>query len=112
MVVTTATTGASSRKLRSLSSASTTKYSPLPSARGGAGLIDAAADDERGIEMRGGQNGRDDGGGGGFAVRAGDGDAVFQAHQFGQHFRARDDRNFRLVRFDDFGIVWMQWRRK
>jgi len=32
MVVTTATTGASSRKVRSLSSASTTKYSPL---RGG-----------------------------------------------------------------------------
>src|SRR5256886_8724291 len=31
IVVTTATTGASMRKLRSLSSASTTKYSPLPS---------------------------------------------------------------------------------
>ena len=72
---------------------------------GGAGLIDAAADDESGIKMRSRQNGRNDGSGGGFSMRAGDGDAVFQAHQLREHFGARDDRNFHLVRFDDFGIA-------
>ena len=74
-------------------------------ARGGADVIHAAADDERGIEAGRGQHGGGHRGGGGFAVRAGDGDAVFQAHQFGQHFRARNDGNFQPVRFDDFGIV-------
>src|SRR5450432_4103176 len=70
---------------------------------GGAGLIDAAADDERGIEMRGGEYGGDDGSGGGFSV--GDGDAVFQAHQFGKHLGAGNHRDLHFVGFDDFRIV-------
>src|SRR5690242_2272 len=74
-------------------------------AGGGSGLIDAAADDKCGIEMSGGQNGGDHRSRRGFAVGPGDGDAVFQAHQFGEHFGARDNRNFHVVRFDDFGIV-------
>ena len=80
-------------------------YSPRPDARVRAGVIHAAADDERGIESGGGQHGGDHRGGGGLAVRAGHGDAVFQAHQFGQHFGARNHGNFQAMRFDHFGIV-------
>ena len=36
---------------------------------------------------------------------SGDGDAVFQAHQFGEHLGAGDHRDFHFVGFDDFGIV-------
>src|ERR1700730_1008761 len=69
------------------------------------GLIDAPADDKRGIKMRSRKHRGDDGGRGGLAVRAGHRDAVFQPHQLGQHFRARDYRNLSLVRFHDFRIV-------
>src|SRR5712671_1562746 len=44
--------------------------------RGGAGLVDAAADDERGIEMCRSQNGRDDRSGSRFPMRASYRDAV------------------------------------
>jgi len=37
-------------------------------------------------------------------VGAGNGDAVFQAHQFGEHFSAGDDGDFAFVGFDDFGF--------
>ena len=80
-------------------------------ARGGAGLIHPATDDEGGVEMRGGENGGDHRSGGGFAVSTADGDAVFEAHQFGKHFGARNHRNFTLVRFDDFGILGIDGRR-
>src|SRR5262249_16575643 len=62
--------------------------------RGGSGLIDFAADDERGVEVSGGEDGGDQGGGGGLAVGATDRNAVFEAHQLSQHFGARDDWNF------------------
>ena len=52
--------------------------------------------------MRGGEDGGDHGGGGGLAVSAADGDAVFEAHEFGEHFGARNDGYFA---FDHFGIV-------
>ena len=42
---------------------------------------------------------------GGLAVGSGNGDAVFQAHQFREHLCARDHRNLPVVRFDDFRIV-------
>src|SRR5882757_2830629 len=48
--------------------------------RGGASLVDAAADDKRRIEMCRSQNGRDDGGSSRFPVRASYRDAVLQAH--------------------------------
>ncbi len=37
-------------------------------------------------------------------MRAGDGDSVFQPHQLREHFRARNDWNFVLMRFDNFRI--------
>src|SRR5712672_2048477 len=79
--------------------------------RGGARLVDPAANDKRRIEMRSGQDGRNDGGGGRFPVRASYCDAVFQAHQLRQHFRTRDNRNLFLVRLDNFGIVGFDRRR-
>src|SRR5258708_29423146 len=72
--------------------------------RGGASLVDATADDKRGIEMCRSQNGRDDRGGSCFPMRASYRDAVFQTHQLREHFGARDDRNLFLVRFDNFRI--------
>ncbi len=72
---------------------------------GGAGLIDAAADDKCGIEMCRSQNGSDDGCRGGFSVRPGYRNTVLQAHQLGEHFRARDHWDLFLVRLDHFRIV-------
>ena len=74
-------------------------------ARGRTDMIHAASHDERGIESRGGQDARGHRGRGGLAVRAGDGDPVFQAHQFREHFGARDDRNLVAMRLGHFGIV-------
>src|SRR5271156_4839615 len=73
-------------------------------------MIDAAADDEGGIKSGGVEHGRDHGSGGGFAVRSGHGDAVFQAHELGQHFGARDHRNFQVVRFEEFDVVGFHGR--
>ena len=38
-------------------------------------------------------------------MHAGDGDAVLQPHQFGQHLGALDHRNMQPARFGDFGII-------
>src|SRR5579863_7102182 len=43
-------------------------------------------------------------------MRAGDSDAVFQAHQLREHLGARDDGNLSFVGFDDFGIVLLDRR--
>ena len=71
-------------------------------ARRRAGVIDAPAHDEGGIEPGRAQDRGHHRGGGGLAVRAGDGDAVFQAHQFGEHLGARNDGNFQPRRFRRF----------
>src|SRR5713101_3390054 len=84
----------------------------LTESSGGAASIDATADDKCGIEMRRSENGSDNGGRGGFPVSAGHGDAVLEAHQFGQHFCAGDDRDLFLVRFDNFGVVDLDRRRR
>ena len=55
--------------------------------------IDAAADDHGGVESAGGEHCGDHRGGGGLAMHAGDGDAVLQAHEFGEHLGALDDRD-------------------
>ena len=70
----------------------------------GAERIDAAADDDGGVEAAGGEDGSDHGGGGGFAVHAGDGDAVFEAHELGQHLGALNDGNLAGVGFEHFRI--------
>ena len=52
----------------------------------GANGIAPPADDHRGIESGILHHRRNHGGGAGLAVRSGHGHAVFQTHQFGQHF--------------------------
>ena len=77
----------------------------LAQARVGAHGVHAAADDHGGVEPAGGEHGGDHRGGGGLAVHAGDGDAVLQAHQFGQHLGARNDGDVGGARGGDLGIV-------
>src|SRR4029077_4439485 len=72
---------------------------------GGAGLIDATADNKCRIEMRGRKHRSHDGCCRGLSMRAGYRDAVLQAHQLRQHFGARYDWDFFLVRFGNFRIV-------
>ena len=68
-------------------------------------LVDLPADHKRGVKMRGRQHRSDNRSCSRLAVRAGYGDSVFQAHQFGEHLRTWNHRNFHLVRFDDFGVI-------
>src|SRR5262249_6959404 len=72
---------------------------------GGAGLVDLATNDERGVEVCGAKDRSDHRSRGGLAVRASDGDAVLEAHQLSEHFGAGNDGNLALVSFDDFGVV-------
>jgi hypothetical protein len=55
----------------------------------GPGRVQPAADHEGRVESAGGQHAGHEAGGRGLAVRAGDGDALLQPHQFRQHHRAR-----------------------
>jgi len=70
----------------------------------GAEGVDASSDYDGGVKAAGGEDRGDHGGGGGFAVHAGDGDAVFEAHEFGEHFGALDDGDFAGVCFEDFWV--------
>ena len=72
---------------------------------------EAPADDERRVEAALGQHRRDETRGRRLAVRAGDRDALLQAHQLGQHQRTRHDGNSALARRDDFRIVRRHRRR-
>ena len=63
------------------------------------------ADDERRIEPAFGEHRGDEARRRRLAVRAGDRDALLQAHQLGQHQRARHDGNAALARGDDFRVV-------
>ena len=83
----------------------------LAEARVGVGGQQPAADDERRIEAAFGEHRRDEARRRGLAVRAGDRDALLQAHQLGQHQRARHDRNAALARRGDFRIVGGHRRR-
>src|SRR2546422_568737 len=81
------------------------KIFPFAEPRRRACLVYFSADDKRGVEVRRSQYRSDDRGRSRLAVRASYGDAVFQAHQLREHLRARNYRNFHLVRFDDFGVI-------
>src|SRR5207245_1007736 len=59
----------------------------------GAHGVNASADHDGGIKASTGKHRGHHTGGGGLAMHSGDGDAVFQAHQFGQHLSAWDYRN-------------------
>src|SRR5580704_13295318 len=73
-------------------------------------MIHTAADNESGVKIRGREYGRDHRGSRRFAVRAGNGNAVFQAHQLRQHFGARNHGNFQAMRFDYFDVLRMHRR--
>ncbi len=78
----------------------------LAKPRVGAHGIDASADDNRRIKASCGQNGRNHRSRGGLAVHPGDGNAIFQAHEFGQHLGTLNHRNVQFVRLGDFRIVF------
>ena len=106
MLVTTARIGASFRNDPSLSSLSTTRWSPCPHARVRSAQHGSATADHHGrIQTRMDQDGRHHGRGGGFSVAAGDGDAELQAHQLGQQLAARNHGKTQAAGFDNFGIV-------
>ena len=73
-----------------------------------AGTVQAPPNHKRGVKACFGQDTGHQTGGGGFAVGACNGNALFHAHQFSQHDRSWHDRNvafagsqhFRVVRFD------------
>ena len=67
--------------------------------------IEAAADDHCGVQPGGVEDGGGQRGGGGLAVGARNGYALAQAHEFGQHFGARDDGDVPAAAFHQFGIV-------
>src|ERR1017187_8517597 len=71
---------------------------------GAAHGTNTATDHYRGIQARVIENGGGHGSGGGLTVAAGHGDAVLQAHQLGQHFAARDDRDLQAARLLHFGV--------
>ena len=77
----------------------------LAEARVGVGRQQPAADHERRIEPAFGEHRCDEARRRRLAVRAGDGDALLQAHQLGQHQRARHDRDAALARGRDLGVV-------
>ena len=77
---------------------------------GSVGVDDAAVDHRR-IEPGGVQQRRHERGGGGLAMRAGDGHALLEPHQLGEHLGAADDRNAPRPRGRDLGIVALHRRR-
>ena len=77
---------------------------------GPVGVDDAAVDDGR-VELAGIEQGRDKRGRRGLAVRAGARHAMFEAHQFGEHFGASHDGEARSARCDEFGVIAADRRR-
>ena len=77
----------------------------LPAPRVGAVGVDDAAVDDRRIEPGGVEQSRDQRGRRRLAVGAGDGDALLQAHQLGEHFGAAHDGNAAQPRGRQFRIV-------
>ena len=76
---------------------------------GAVGVDDAAVDHGR-IEAAGVEQGGDQRGRGGLAVRAGDGDAALQPHQLGQHLGAAHHRQALRARGGELRIVALDRR--
>src|SRR4051812_44481084 len=72
----------------------------------GAHGIDAPADNNRRIETACGKHSSDHRSRRRFAVHAGDGNAVLQAHQFGQHLCALDDGDVNVAGGEDLRVVF------
>ena len=73
----------------------------------GAGRIQPATDNEGRIDAAFCQHTGDQTGGRGFAVGAGNGDALLQAHQLSQHERARHDRDSLFPGGHDLRVVFL-----
>ena len=71
---------------------------------GAIGIDDAAIDDS-GVKFTGIQQGRHQRGRGGLAMRSGNRHALFETHQFSEHFRAPHHRNALLPCGHQFGII-------
>ena len=71
----------------------------------GTGAIEATANHKRGVQTGFGQHTGNKAGSGGLAMRAGNGDALFQAHQLGQHQGAWNDRNAFLARDHNLRVI-------
>jgi hypothetical protein len=81
-------------------------------ARVRAGAVEAAADDEGRVDAGLGQHAGDQRRRRRLAVRAGDRDALLQAHQLGQHHRARHHRDALGARGDHLGVVALHGGRR
>ena len=77
----------------------------LSQARAGSQGVDPASDYHRRIEAARGQHCGDHGSSCRFAVHACDGDAVFEAHQLRQHFRALNDWNVEGMSLRNFSVA-------
>ncbi len=86
------------------------KIFALAEPRGRARLVHPAANYKGRVQMRGSKNRGDHRSRGRLAVRAGNSNAIFEAHQLRKHLGPRDYGNFSLVRFDDFRIVLLDCR--
>ncbi|KAG1401012.1 hypothetical protein G6F59_013101 [Rhizopus arrhizus] len=71
----------------------------------GTGGQQLATDHEGRVQAAFAQHRSGQAGGGGLAVGTGHGDAAAEAHQLGQHRRARHDRNALAARFHQFRVV-------
>ena len=71
----------------------------------GTGGLQPAADDKGRIQAGGAQHRGHQTGGGGFAMGAGNGDALLETHQLGQHHGARHHRNARGLGSQHFRVV-------
>jgi hypothetical protein len=82
-------------------------HHPVALAHAGVGAVgvDDAAVDHRRVEAAGVEKGRDQRGGGGLAVGAGDGDAGLEAHQLRQHLGPPHHRQPLLAGVPELGIV-------
>jgi hypothetical protein len=77
----------------------------LPQTRIGTGAVESPANHKRRVQTGFSQHAGDQAGGGGFAVGAGDGDALFEAHQLSQHQSAWHHRNAILAGVITSGLV-------
>ena len=104
MLVTIAASGASSRKVPSLSSASTTSHSPWSYAAFVPDLVDVAADEEAGMPARGAQHEGEHRRRRRLAVAARDGDRAPRRDERAQRLGAPQHGDAALVGRDDLGV--------
>src|SRR5579884_491050 len=81
------------------------KFAPAHARVAAAHRRDAPSDDNSGIHAGVAEDGGDHRRSRGFAVAAGDGDAVFETHQLGQQLAPGNDRNAEPLRLENLGVM-------